>query len=64
MTLDLHVPDLACSACVGTVTKAVHSVDATAQVVADPKTKRVNIVTEASEADIKSAIATAGYTIA
>lgn len=64
MKLDLTVPNLACSACVETVTKAVHSVDAIAQIAADPKTKQVSIVTDAAEADIKSAIATAGYTIA
>lgn len=28
MKLDLKVPDLACSACVKTVTKAVHDVEA------------------------------------
>lgn len=64
MKLDLTVPDLACSACVETVTKAVHSVDATARVAADPKTKQVSIVTDAAATNIKSAIATAGYTIA
>lgn len=64
MKLDLKVPDLACSACVETVTKAIHGVDADAQVTADSKTKQVSVVTEAPEADIKNAIATAGYTVA
>ena len=63
MKLNLHVPDLACSACVEAVTKALHSVDATAQVAADPKTKQVSIVTDAAAVDIKRAITAAGYTI-
>lgn len=64
MQLDLTVPNLACSACVETVTQAVHGVDAAAQVTADPKTKQVSILSEASETAIKDAITTAGYTVA
>ena len=64
MNLELSVPDLACSACVETVTKAVQGVDATAQVTADPKTKQVTVITNTSETAIKDAITTAGYTVA
>ncbi|WP_017298698.1 heavy-metal-associated domain-containing protein [Nodosilinea nodulosa] len=64
MALVFHVPDLACSACVDTVTKAIQSVDAAAQVSADPKTKQVNVDTAASEAAVKTAITNAGYTVA
>ncbi|HSM84403.1 MAG TPA: heavy-metal-associated domain-containing protein [Nodosilinea sp.] len=64
MTLSLTVPNLACSACVETVTQAIHAVDAAAQVIADTKTKAVTVATEASEADIKQAITAAGYTVA
>ncbi len=64
MTLSFTVPNLACSACVETVTKAIQTVDATAQVNADPKTKQVNVTTEASEAIIQQAIIDAGYTVA
>ena len=64
MQLDLTVPNLACSACVETVTQAVHGVDAAAQVTADPKTKQVSILSEASETALKDAITTAGYTVA
>ena len=56
MKLDLTVPTLACSACVETVTKAFHSVDAIAQVATDPRTKQVSIVTNAAETDIRRAI--------
>ncbi|MFH7241436.1 MAG: heavy-metal-associated domain-containing protein [Spirulina sp.] len=64
MPLSFTVPNLACSACVETVTKAVQAVDATAQVNADPKTKQVNVTTESPEAAIKQAIIDAGYTVA
>ena len=64
MKLELSISDLACSACVETVTKAVQEVDAEAQVEADPKTKQVSIDTNASESAIKRAIAAAGYTVA
>jgi copper chaperone len=61
MALQLKVPKIACAACVDTVTKAVKSVDATAKVEVDRKTKMVTIETQQSEAEIKQAIADAGY---
>lgn len=64
MVLELKIPDLACSACVETVTKAVQAIDTQAQVSADPKTKQVSIMTSAPEAAINAAITAAGYTIA
>ncbi len=64
MTIDLKVPDLACSDCVNTITQAVIAIDATATVAADPKTKQVTIETQHPEAAIKAAITAAGYTIA
>jgi copper chaperone len=64
MTLQLKVPNMACSACGDTITSAVMAIDPTATVQADPKTKQVNIETQASEAAIKTAITTAGYSVA
>lgn len=64
MTLELTVPDMACSACVSTITEAVKAIDSSAIVEADPKTKLVKIETAESETAVKSAIAQAGYTIA
>lgn len=61
MTLQLKVPKIAFAACVNTVTKAVKSVDATAKVEANTKTKMVSIETQQSEAEIEKAIADAGY---
>jgi copper chaperone len=64
MTLSFTVPNLACSACVEAVTQAIHTVDAAAQVSADPKTKQVNVTTESAESAVKQAIVAAGYTVA
>jgi copper chaperone len=63
MTIHLTVPSMACAACVETITKAVHSVDATAQVTADLKTKKVDIETLQAEDDIREAIAASGYPV-
>ena len=64
MSITFTVPDLACSACVDTVTKAIQAVDTSAQVKANPKTKQVEVATTASEAAIQQAIVEAGYTVA
>ncbi|MFN6456047.1 MAG: heavy-metal-associated domain-containing protein [Nostoc sp. EfeVER01] len=63
MTLQLKVPNMACSACGDTITKAVKTVDPTATVQADPKTKVVLVDTNADETVIKEAITTAGYSV-
>ncbi|ARV59643.1 heavy metal transporter [Nostocales cyanobacterium HT-58-2] len=64
MTLQLKVPNMACSACGESITKAVKTVDPTATVQADPKTKLVRIETQVSKAAITEAISAAGYTVA
>jgi copper chaperone len=64
MTLHLTVPSMACSACGETIAKAVRTVDPTATVQADPKTKQVKIEAKVSEATVKQAISGAGYPIA
>ena len=64
MTLQLKVSNMACSACITTITNAITVIDPTAKVEADSKTKLVNIETQQSESAIKQAIALAGYTVA
>ncbi len=64
MTFQLKVPNMACSACVTTITNAIIAIDPTAKVEADPKTKLVNIETQQSEPAVKQAIAAAGYPVA
>lgn len=64
MTFQLTVPNMACSACSDTITKAIKAIDPAATVQADTKTKLVNIETQAAETAIKQAITDAGYTVA
>jgi copper chaperone len=64
MTLQLTVPNMACSACSDTITSAIKSIDPTAIVTADTKTKLVQIETQAPETAVKQAITDAGYTVA
>lgn len=64
MTLQLTVPNMACSACGDTITKAIQAIDPAATVQADPKTKLVSVETQAAETTIKQAITNAGYTVA
>jgi copper chaperone len=64
MTLQLTVPDMACTACADTIAKAVASLDPTAKVEANPQTKQVSIQTQAMPEAVKAAIAAAGYTVA
>ncbi|MCG6134132.1 MULTISPECIES: heavy-metal-associated domain-containing protein [unclassified Anabaena] len=63
MTLQLTVPNMACSACANNITNAVKTVDANANVQADPQTKLVSVDTQASETAIKDALAAAGYPV-
>ncbi len=64
MTLQLTVPNMACSACGETITKAIQAIDPAASVQTDLKTKLVSVETQASETAIKTAITEAGYSIA
>ncbi|MDC0831928.1 hypothetical protein CKA32_003173 [Geitlerinema sp. FC II] len=62
--LKLKVPDMACSACADTITKAVRQLDDSAKVEADLDQKTVAIETQQSEDAVKAAITEAGYSIA
>ncbi|MGK7894379.1 MAG: heavy-metal-associated domain-containing protein [Xenococcus sp. (in: cyanobacteria)] len=61
MIIEFNVPDMACDACVKTITQAVLALDAQALVKANSQTKQVTIDSSASESSVKKAIADAGY---
>jgi copper chaperone len=61
MTIELTVPDMACSACVTAITEAIQHLDTQAQIQADLQTKQLTIASTASESALKEAIAAAGY---
>jgi copper chaperone len=60
-TLQLTVPDMACGACVATISQAIQALDPRAQVKADPATKQVQVVTAMDSTAVRSAIEQAGY---
>ncbi len=64
MALEFTVPNMACSACGDTITKAIKAIDPAAIVQADPKTKQVVVETQAETGSIAKAITDAGYTVA
>ncbi len=53
MTLQLTVPNLACSSCVKVVTAAVKTVAPDATIQANTKTELVNVKTQASETQLR-----------
>ena len=61
MAIELKVPGMACGGCGKTITKAIQSVDPSAEVQTDPKSKQVKVDTQAQESSIREAIAAAGY---
>ncbi|MEY2855769.1 MAG: hypothetical protein RLZZ74_78 [Cyanobacteriota bacterium] len=61
MTIELTIPDMACGACVTTITEAIQHLDAQAKIQADLQTKQITIASTASESSLRQAIATAGY---
>lgn len=63
MSLQLTVPNMACSACGETITAAIQAIDSTAVVETDPKTKLVTVETTQPEAAVKQAITAVGYTV-
>ncbi len=63
MALQLKVPNMACSACGDKITQAIRAIDPAATVRPDPKTKLVEVDTEAAETAVRDAIITAGYSI-
>lgn len=63
MSLQLKVPSIVCEGCAETITKAVKSVDAEAQVDVDVSAKTVKVEGTQSEDSIKQAIAATGHTV-
>ncbi|HWW73525.1 MAG TPA: cation transporter [Duganella sp.] len=59
----LQVENMSCGHCVGAVTKAVQAIDAAAKVDVDLATKTVKIDSATPLAQLKSAIADAGYPV-
>lgn len=61
--LDFQVNGMTCGGCARAVTKAVKSVDASANVQVDLGAKRVTVESAADAAKVRSAIEEAGYDV-
>lgn len=57
----LSIPKIRCGGCVASVEKAIHSVDASAQVIADIEARRVEVTTDAAPQTLLTALDAAGY---
>ena len=64
MTIELRVPSMACGSCGKTITEAIQSVDPSAEVQTDPKSKQVKVETQTKESSIREAMPSAGVAIA
>lgn len=63
MTVAIKVPSMVCQACANTVTKAIKSLDANADIQINLDTKTVSVEGQPSETEIKDAIASVGHQI-
>jgi copper chaperone len=63
MQTTFTVPDLACGACVDTITQAIHALDPQAKIVASAQTKLVQIESELPAIALQNTIVDAGYTV-
>lgn len=59
--MQLHIDNMTCGGCARSVTKAIQSVDANAEIVTDPPNRRVQITSSATQEQLKAALREAGY---
>jgi copper chaperone len=60
--IELKVPDMTCGHCVGTITKAVKELDASARIEVSLPEHKVRVDSKASKEDLLRSIVEAGYT--
>lgn len=61
--LTLTIPSMSCDGCVRSITAAITQLDATAQVDANLSRKQIQLTTRASAAEVRDALAAAGYPV-
>jgi len=59
--MHLTIPNMVCGGCARSVTKAIHTVDPDAQVVADPPGHTVEVTTTATREQIVAALRAARF---
>lgn len=60
--IQLTVPDMACSACVERIEAAIAALDTQATIETHLEAKQVRVSSQLSDAEIRQAISSAGYT--
>lgn len=56
-----HIDNMTCGGCARGVTKAIQSVDPSAEVTADPPSRQVEVKSVAAQAAIEAALREAGF---
>lgn len=59
--MKLHIENMTCGGCARGVTAAIKSVDAQAEVKADPPSRSVEVKTSASQEQIEAALCEVGF---
>lgn len=59
--MQLNIEDMSCGGCVANITEAIKQLDANASVTADLETRNIDVSTNASESQVRDALAAAGY---
>jgi len=59
--MQFHIENMTCGGCARGVTKAIQSVDANAQVTADPPKRNVEVESSVSRVQIEQALIAAGF---
>lgn len=59
--MQLNIEDMSCGGCVANITETIKQLDANASVTADLETRNIDVSTNASESQVRDALAAAGY---
>ncbi|MDN5841950.1 MAG: heavy-metal-associated domain-containing protein [Alcaligenaceae bacterium] len=59
--MQFHIENMTCGGCARGVTKAIQSVDPTAQVVTDPPKRSVQVTSSATRAQLEAALREADF---
>ncbi|TGD43831.1 copper chaperone [Pseudotabrizicola sediminis] len=59
--MQFHIETMTCGGCVRSVTKVIQSVDPTAEVAADPATRKVDVTSTAPREKLAAVLADAGF---
>ncbi len=59
--MQFHIENMTCFGCARSVTKAIQSVDKAAVIKADPESRKIEVESSATRAEIEAVLAEAGY---